>query len=905
MCGILKTYMKNRFKKLQAAVLAFVLLLSVITLSGCTGWLNVGVENISFVSGGTSLSRLELALGERVELNRYISITPASAVNKAFTVVSDNESVVKIETVSQGSVVSRVYAVAEGTGSATLTATAADNGKTAKLKVAVSYAEPNGISISAQGDFEVFSDTIVISGDSLSEVKFKAELGDNVSPECSVTWSAGEERVVLLQSEQFGFTPLSVGRTAVTASVKDSAGKLYSDVLYVNVADKLENTLVGYDAQKLVQQAGEYQTVYFNLSYDAPAEGNPEPVVVWYVNGEINGFGEEFGFLPKSPGIYEISVKANGRIVAFGGESSVSVLARGTVVPANVWLDYDNCYPQVWVRWDSIPAAAGYEVSLVNLNTGRVVSSDISTENLSLRDKFTDSGVDVSDYVKDANSIFNARLAVKVKTLGDENGVLGESAWSNEYTSKVVPVAARAYLQKKFYDGVRNYYVKSYEEFYEWFEYAMLWRPSTLTDGESLYLDYSYVSASDEIDKAMNSMHFTGSYDYSGADETKNVGKFRIRFFTDGEPTRKTSAHTGQAWNAMRPHVNYDDSKVRNSRYVFPIDYKTPVTVRNSEQLYYLAQLGYRPMPESGSAAERLYNYARRTLRHIISDDMTDVQKLHAIYDWIMWRVIYDNEVLQYSALSNAVKYESYYLESVFTDSDYYGVCDAMSKAFVLMCSIEGFECVRVTGYAGSVGNRGGHAWNKVKLNGRWYIVDCTWGDASVQLIAGGAARESANHAYFLVTDADVASTHEEDAGSSFPRTAPTRYAWYDEEFEYNGGSLDFYLDGRLVSESAMRNELSLLVDYMAYETRNSSREYSVGADPAANTVSSQYRCYEFVSDTRWGDPKSSGWANSALMRNLNAAMREKGYTSGYDYYVVTEMMSGDVHVMLFIKIEA
>lgn len=876
--------------------------LSVIALSGCTGWLDVRVKDISWVSGGTSLSRLELTLGERVELNRYISITPSSAVNKAFSVESDNDSVVSIETVSQGSMVSRVYAVGVGIGSATLTATAEDNGKKVELKAVVSYAEPSGISISVQSDLEVIADTVIMKADSLEEVRFGAELGENVSPDCKIKWEAGSISATLTQKEQFAFTPDGVGRTAVLASVFDSSGKEYSDTLYLNVASRLEGALVNYDTRKLSQQAGKYETVSFNITYNALAEGEPAPVIVWYVNGEASGLGEEFGYLPNAPGVYEISVKANGEHIALGDGTSVSILARGTIVPENVWLDYDNCYPQVWVRWDSIPAAAGYEVSLVNLNTGRAVSTDISTKNISMRDKFTDSGVNVTDYVKDANGIFTARLAVKVKTLGDANGVLEESTWSNEYKSKVVPSAARGYLQKKFYDGARNYYVKSFDEFYEWFEYAMLWRPSSLSSGETLYLDYAYTSASDEIDKAMSSMHFTGSYDYVGLDEAKNICKFRINFYTDGTPSKKTSTHSGQAWNAMRPHVNYDESKVRNSRYVFPIDYKTPVTVRNSEQLYYIAQLGYRPVPESGSVAERLYNYARRTLRHIISDDMTDVQKLHAIYDWIMWRVIYDSEVLKYSSLSDAVKYESYYLESVFTDSDYYGVCDAMSKAFVLMSCIEGFECVRVTGYAGSAGNRGGHAWNKVKLNGQWYIADCTWGDASVQLVSGGAARESANHAYFLLSDADVAATHEEDEGSAFPKTASTRYAWYDEEIEYNGNSLDFYLDGRIISETAMRAELSKLVDYMSYVTSNSSREYSVGADPAANTVSSQYCCYEFIADTRWGDPNSTGWNNSALMRNLNAEMRSRGYTANYDYYVVTEKLGNNVHVLVFIK---
>ena len=52
---------------------------------------------------------------------------------------------------------------------------------------------------------------------------------------------------------------------------------------------------------------------------------------------------------------------------------------------------------------------------------------------------------------------------------------------------------------------------------------------------------------------------------------------------------------------------------------------------------------------------------------------------------------------------------------NVFLDlENQFAVCDGLSKAYVLLCAIEGIDCVKVNGKADGAG----HAWNKV------YLVD-------------------------------------------------------------------------------------------------------------------------------------------------------------------------------------
>lgn len=108
------------------------------------------------------------------------------------------------------------------------------------------------------------------------------------------------------------------------------------------------------------------------------------------------------------------------------------------------------------------------------------------------------------------------------------------------------------------------------------------------------------------------------------------------------------------------------------------------------------------------------------------------------------------------------MKYYGYYLEGIFLNKfykkDMHAVCDGKSKAFVLMCGIEGITAVRISGEASSDGkNFDGHAWNKVllDLNGtgdkEWYFVDTTWGD-----VGFGVTDEYLSHAYFLLSDDEV-----------------------------------------------------------------------------------------------------------------------------------------------------
>jgi len=184
----------------------------------------------------------------------------------------------------------------------------------------------------------------------------------------------------------------------------------------------------------------------------------------------------------------------------------------------------------------------------------------------------------------------------------------------------------------------------------------------------------------------------------------------------------------------------------------FAVDYiEKTREVSNSDQLFYVLSHGYRPVPVAGSSAERIYSQFRDIMRNICDDEMTDFEKVKAIYEWIIVNVNYDNYVAYGTMTERSHKYEAFYLEGVLNGS---AVCDGMSKAFSVMCAIEGIDCVRVTGRR--AGETDGHAWNKVQIMGDWYLTDATWGNQTFKTSNGDGTYsryEFFAYNYLLFTD--------------------------------------------------------------------------------------------------------------------------------------------------------
>ncbi len=115
----------------------------------------------------------------------------------------------------------------------------------------------------------------------------------------------------------------------------------------------------------------------------------------------------------------------------------------------------------------------------------------------------------------------------------------------------------------------------------------------------------------------------------------------------------------------------------------------------------------------------------------LVDEDMTDYQKVKAIYEGVMARTDYNNTVFhkyQGSSDWDAMLSDPEFVLSqtwlgVVKGADV--VCGGYSQAVSSLLDLAGIPNFVVTSYSSDMS----HAWNKVLLDGKWYNLDATWGD--------------------------------------------------------------------------------------------------------------------------------------------------------------------------------
>lgn len=95
-------------------------------------------------------------------------------------------------------------------------------------------------------------------------------------------------------------------------------------------------------------------------------------------------------------------------------------------------------------------------------------------------------------------------------------------------------------------------------------------------------------------------------------------------------------------------------------------------------------------------------------LSEAVTEEMTDYQKARALHDWICEHTTYDYTLTKFDAID------------VFKEGQ--GVCEAYSRAYAALLTELNIEN-RLVHCALPGGN---HTINALKLDGKWYLVDCT-----------------------------------------------------------------------------------------------------------------------------------------------------------------------------------
>lgn len=774
--------MKNK-RFLKITLIAAVVALLCAALCGCSL-----IQGILHPEGKFALSESEITL----KIGETYDVTLSNGRTDEFTLSTSDKTKVEIYGTS-------IKAVGKTQTAVTITAT---NGKgdTAELKVNVDYADVSTVKIGVENQYQLLQ-----SGETPKRVDFSATLNDGTNPDTVFSWKftngAGEE-VATASGKTASYLPspgeiyfatvTADGKSATVGFCAVEELLVYLDKYRVGTEEKIvvharyfDNSLLGKTAKAYVYDEGGNlisTTTLETIRSNGMSEVNDTIAAIgkegaFTLKVVVDGVSREVNFVVKdNVAANHIEVVANGKLSQTTAEL---VTFTATLSPAKA--DVES------VKW---------YVNDKYYSTGKTFS-------------FKPTNRGEHKVTAEINKITKTKTIVYLSE--------HDEAW---------------YYASHFHDYggyAQNRYITSKEELKNLILFVLENKIAEI----KFYAGYSTPeTVKKDVSDVRDCVEESGIIPGYSLETSGNEFTIKFRFFADEAGLIETvnspeydapDGFTDAVQNTYsKPH--YDNVKKTRNFYIDSV--KETMSVSTSNMLYKAVAWGYKPvfMGSQADNLQQIYDNAKDALSYIVSDEMSEYEKVHAIYDYIIYNVRYDHDCANAEdkyvsgnlSLNEKMKYYGYYLEGIFLDKfykkDMHAVCDGKSKAFVLMCGIEGITAVRISGEASSDGkNFGGHAWNKVllDLNGtgdkEWYFVDTTWGDV------GDDSKEFLSHAYFLLSDDEVKNTHVEKTGHGYPK-AEGKFDYYAHEtYTSSGTEYNYVITNKNLAAQQMARALKTL----------------------------------------------------------------------------------------------
>lgn len=775
--------MKNK-RFLKITLIAAVVALLCAALCGCSL-----IQGILHPEGKFALSESEITL----KIGETYDVTLSNGRTDEFTLSTSDKT--KVEIYGRTS----IKAVGKTKTAVTITAT---NGKgdTAELKVNVDYADVSTVKIGVENQYQLLQ-----SGETPKSVDFSATLNDGTNPDTVFSWKftngAGEE-VATASGKTASYLPspgeiyfatvTADGKSATVGFCAVEELLVYLDKYRVGTEEKIvvraryfDNSLLGKTATAYVYDEGGNLISTTTLE-TIPSNGMGE------VNDTIAAIGKEGTFTLK--------------VVVDGVSREVNFVVKDNVAANHIEVGVSGNLSQTTAETVTFTA------------TLSPAKADVESVKWYVNDKYYSTGKTFS--FKPTNR-GEHKVTAEINKITKTKTIVYLSEHDEAW-----------YYASHFHDYggyAQNRYITSKEELKNLILFVLENKIAEIT----FYAGYSTPeTVKNDVSEVRDCVEESGIIPGYSLETSGNEFTIKFRFFADeaglietvNSPEYDAPDGFGDAVQNTYSKPHYDNVKKTRNFYIDSV--KETMSVSTSNMLYKAVAWGYKPV-FMGSQAENLkqiYDNAKDALSYIVSDEMSEYEKVHAIYDYIIYNVRYDHDCANAEdkyvsgnlSLNEKMKYYGYYLEGIFLDKfykkDMHAVCDGKSKAFVLMCGIEGITAVRISGEASSDGkNFGGHAWNKVllDLNGtgdkEWYFVDTTWGDV------GDNSKEFLSHAYFLLSDDEVKNTHVENPGHDYPK-AEGKFDYYAyETYTSSGTEYNYVIANNNLAAQQMARALKTL----------------------------------------------------------------------------------------------
>ena len=775
--------MKNK-RFLKITLIAAVVALLCAALCGCSL-----IQGILHPEGKFALSESEITL----KIGETYDVTLSNGRTDEFTLSTSDKT--KVEIYGRTS----IKAVGKTKTAVTITAT---NGKgdTAELKVNVDYADVSTVKIGVENQYQLLQ-----SGETPKRVDFSATLNDGTNPDTVFSWKftngAGEEVATAsgktasylpTAGEIYFATVTADGKSATVGFCADKELLVYLDKYRVGTKEKIRVHALYFDTSYVRKVVGaDVFDSSDNLIYAEELKPTRENDL-GIVNALLNKTFETGEYTLK------ITAGSDTKILAFTVKDYIS--ANHINVEVNGTLDQTN------------PSTVKFTATL------SPAKADVESVKWYVNDKYYSTG---KTFSFKPTKIGEHKVTAEINKITKSKTIVYLSEHDEAW-----------YYAAHFHDYggyAQNRYITSKEELKNLILFVLENKIAEI----KFYAGYSTPeNVKKDVSEVRDCVEESGIIPGYSLETSGNEFTIKFRFFADEAgliPTVNSPEYDAPDGFAdavqntySKPH--YDNVKKDRNFYIDGV--KETMSVSTSNMLYKAVAWGYKPvfMGSQADNLQQIYDNAKDALSYIVSDDMSEYEKVHAIYDYIIYNVRYDHDCANAEdayvsgnlSLNEKMKYYGYYLEGIFLNKfykkDMHAVCDGKSKAFVLMCGIEGITAVRISGEASSDGkNFGGHAWNKVllDLNGtgdkEWYFVDTTWGDV------GDDSKEFLSHAYFLLSDDEVKNTHVEKQGHGYPK-AEGKFDYYAHEtYTSSGTEYNYVITNKNLAAQQMARALKTL----------------------------------------------------------------------------------------------
>lgn len=184
-------------------------------------------------------------------------------------------------------------------------------------------------------------------------------------------------------------------------------------------------------------------------------------------------------------------------------------------------------------------------------------------------------------------------------------------------------------------------------------------------------------------------------------------------------------------WKNLLNSISFSPNSLKFLTEEFVTKVDEPIVINNPVNLH---EKRFTAIDNKARSVEYTGNSVKELANILSQHATTEEEKARIIYTWITHNISYDVAALADLFARNI--YPDVKAETVLNTRS--TICSGYANLYQQLAQYMGLKSLIITGYAKGINyvvgedNQVNHAWNGVKIEGNWYLIDTTWGSGIV-----------------------------------------------------------------------------------------------------------------------------------------------------------------------------